>query len=68
VARRPSQEDVDADHTSVTAMADRMGLTGEDRDRYIHQHMTKLGYAAERRYKLKEDEKNKNKNDEDSFF
>lgn len=30
----------------VSSMADRLGLKGADRQSYIHDHMTQLGYDA----------------------
>lgn len=35
---------------SVNAMADRLKLTGRDRSRYIHEHMTRSGYRAVPQY------------------
>jgi hypothetical protein len=35
---------------SVSAMAERMGLKGSERRRYIHEHMTRSGYRAEPTY------------------
>jgi hypothetical protein len=37
-------EDEDNLFDSVTAMADRMGLKGDKRATYIHDHMTQGGY------------------------
>jgi hypothetical protein len=34
----------------ITNMAKRLKLEGADLSRYIHEHMTKLGYKAERTY------------------
>jgi hypothetical protein len=35
---------------SVNAMADRLKLTGKDRSRYVHEHMTRSGYRAVPQY------------------
>jgi hypothetical protein len=48
--RKVTQQDVDNDAVGVAAMADRMKLTGDQRDHYIHEHMTKLGHTAHRAY------------------
>lgn len=36
----------DSLYDDVSAMADRIGLTGKDRTSYIHEHMTRGGYRA----------------------
>lgn len=33
-------------YDAVLNMADRMGLEGEDRAKYVHEHMTRAGYDA----------------------
>ena len=33
-------------YDAVLSMADRMGLEGEDRAKYVHEHMTRAGYDA----------------------
>jgi hypothetical protein len=38
------------DLNSIKRMAVRLKLEGGDLSRYIHEHMTKLGYKAERTY------------------
>jgi hypothetical protein len=48
--KRASQDDVDADFDSVSALADRMGLKDEEKDRYVHKHMTGLGHKSVRSY------------------
>lgn len=37
-------DDDDDTFEAVSDMADRMGLKGEKRSRYIHDHMTNAGY------------------------
>lgn len=49
-----------ADYDSVVAMAKRMGLKGEERQEYIHAHMTGLGYDAVPNY-VKRKGKNEDK-------
>jgi hypothetical protein len=44
-----SDED-DQDYTSVSGMADRLGLKGSRRTKYIHEHMTGLGYRMQPNY------------------
>lgn len=39
---------------SITALADRYKLEGDERDQFIHQHMIKAGYTVERSYKAPE--------------
>ena len=43
----------------VTAMADQLKLEGDERDGYIHQHMTKAGYKAVPTYILPDEENKK---------
>lgn len=40
----------DGDYDSVAAMADRLKLTGTRRQKYIHEHMTGLGYKMQPTY------------------
>jgi hypothetical protein len=40
----------DGDYESVAAMADRLSLTGTRRQKYIHEHMTGLGYRMQPTY------------------
>jgi hypothetical protein len=39
-----SDDDEDDLYDSVSAMADRMGIKGKERQAYIHDHMTQGGY------------------------
>lgn len=48
--RKPTQDDVDNDHLTVSEMADKLGLSGDERERYVHRHMTGMGHAAQRTY------------------
>jgi hypothetical protein len=48
--KRTSQEDVDMDLNTVSSMADRLGLKDEDRDHYVHKHMTDLGHRRHASY------------------
>lgn len=65
--RKPTQEEVDNDHKSVAATADRMGLTGEERAKYIHSHMTKFGHKPRTSY-IPGEEKEDDSDEGDSFF
>jgi hypothetical protein len=40
----------ESDLAAVRAAAKRLGLTGKDRDEYIHKHMTGFGYKSRRTY------------------
>jgi hypothetical protein len=42
--------DTDKDFASITGMAKRLGLAGEEATKYVHDHMTKLGYKSRRTY------------------
>jgi hypothetical protein len=46
----PETKTDDGDFESVSKMADRLKLKGKDREDYIHDHMTGLGYKARRTY------------------
>lgn len=67
MAKRKSQEDTDNDFRSISGMADRLGLKGEERSRYTHKHMTKLGHKPQTRYVPGEDEKSDSDSDDDFF-
>lgn len=58
----------DGDYQGVSAMADRLKLTGRDRDRYIHQHMTGLGYKMQPSYIRAEEGDDDDDDDNDRFF
>jgi len=57
----------DDDYESVAAMADRLQLTKGDRQRYIHKHMTGLGYRMEPSYVPRDDDDDDNDDDDDFF-
>ena len=45
-------------HTRVLGMADDLGLDGDERDEYIHDHMTAKGYKVVRTYVPGDDDGN----------
>ena len=53
-----------ADYESLAKTADRMGLKGRDRTKYIHDHMTRFGYKPVTSYVDPED----GDDDDSSFF
>jgi hypothetical protein len=55
-------------HDSVTAMADRLGLKGNDRRRYVHEHMTRSGYRMEPTYVPDTDTDDDDDDDGSPFF
>lgn len=61
-----SDED-DGDYEGVAAMADRLQLTGRERDKYIHQHMTGLGYRMKPSY-VRDEGDGDDDDDGDRFF
>lgn len=65
--RRKSQEDTDGDFRTIKAMAERLGLKGEDASRYVHKHMTKLGHKGTTRYVPGGDDDKDGDGDEDFF-
>jgi hypothetical protein len=52
----------------VSAMADRIGLKGQDRSRYIHEHMTRSGYKAVPNYVRDEGEEEEEEEESSGFF
>jgi hypothetical protein len=64
--KRASQEDVNTDHKSVSQMADRLNLQGEEREKYVDKHMTTLGHKSARTYLPGGDDDDDN--DSDSGF
>lgn len=54
-------------YESVSAMADRIKLTGQDRTKYIHDHMTRGGYKAIPQY-VPADDKDDDDDDDSPFF
>jgi hypothetical protein len=45
-----ANDDNDDLFSTVTGMADRLKLTGKERQTYIHEHMTRSGYRMEPTY------------------
>lgn len=43
-------------HETVSAMAERLGLKGDDRRKYVHEHMTRGGYRMEPTYVPNDDD------------
>jgi hypothetical protein len=56
------------DFDTVSAMADRMRLEGKDRQRYIHEHMDRLGYDAVPTYVRREEEGEDDRDRGSGFF
>jgi len=52
---------------AVSDMADRLGLKGRDRTRYVHEHMTRGGYKAVPNY-VKADDDDDDDDDGSPFF
>lgn len=53
---------------SVSAMADRIGLKGREKSRYVHEHMTRGGYRAVPSYVPADDEDDDEDDDNGGFF
>lgn len=47
---------VEIDQARIERMADRLKIPKRDREQYIHEHMTGLGYKAQRTYKENDDD------------
>jgi hypothetical protein len=56
----------DTFHDDVLAMADRLGLKGDRRRKYVHEHMTGAGYRMEPTYVP--DDSDDDDDDKDSGF
>lgn len=52
-------------HETVSAMAERLGLKGDDRRKYVHEHMTRGGYRMEPTYVPNDDDDD---DDSSGFF
>jgi hypothetical protein len=50
------RDEENADFDTVSAMADRLGLEGKERNKYVHEHMDRLGYDAVPTYVRREEE------------
>lgn len=53
---------------TVSAMADRIGLTGSDKTKYVHDHMTRGGYKAVPQYVPADDKDGDDDDDDTPFF
>jgi hypothetical protein len=62
-----SDKDDDLQDT-VSAMADRLGLKGKERQGYIHEHMTRSGYRAVPTYVLDDQDDEDDEEDSGGFF
>lgn len=62
-----SDKDDDDLFDSVSAMAERIGLKGSEKTRYVHEHMTRGGYRAVPSYVRAEDE-DEDEDDSGTFF
>jgi hypothetical protein len=62
-----ADQDDDTMYDDVSAMADRLRLKGRERERYIHEHMTRSGYRAVPNYVLDE-EGDEDEEGEGGFF
>lgn len=60
-------DDTDDLFDSVNAMAERIGLKGKDKERYVHEHMTRSGYRAVPQYVL-DDTEDEDEEDDGGFF
>lgn len=65
MAPRKSDDDVQADHESISGMADRLKLKGRARQDYIHKHMTGLGHKPQVTYTASDDDDD---DDSSGFF
>ena len=52
----------------VTGMADRLKLSGKERQTYIHEHMTRGGYKAVPNYVLADDDDDDDDDKGSGFF
>jgi hypothetical protein len=55
-------------HDRVLEMADRIGLKGNDRRKYVHDHMTRGGYRMEPTYVPDDDGSDDDDDDDTPFF
>jgi hypothetical protein len=53
---------------SVSAMADRIGLKGQEKTKYVHDHMTRGGYKAIPQYVPADDKDDDDDDDDTPFF
>jgi hypothetical protein len=55
-------------YDAVNSMADRLKLTGSDRTKYVHDHMTRGGYKAVPQYVPRDDKDDDEGDDDTPFF
>ena len=65
--RNRSNED-ETDQDRVSAMADRLKLKGEAKRRYVHKHMTGLGYRPKTTYDPPGSDDDDDDDDDDNGF
>jgi hypothetical protein len=58
----------DDDLAAVTAMADRMQLEGNDREKYVRDHMQRFGYKPRMDWDEPDPEEGQEEEREESFF
>jgi hypothetical protein len=55
-------------YEAVSAMADRIGLKGGEKQKYVHDHMTRGGYKAVPQYVPADDADDDDDDDDKPFF
>jgi hypothetical protein len=55
-------------YETVSSMADRIGLKGQDKTKYVHDHMTRGGYKAIPQYVPADDKDDDDDDDDQPFF
>ena len=55
-------------YDTVGAMADRIGLKGQEKAKYVHDHMTRDGYKAIPQYVPADDKDDDDDEDDTPFF
>jgi hypothetical protein len=63
----PDDKDDDL-YDVVSGMADRLGLKGDERRRYVHEHMTRGGYTAIPNYVKRDDDDDDDDDKGSGFF
>lgn len=63
-----ADQEEDSLFDDVSNMADRIGLKGKDKERYIHEHMTRGGYDAVPSYVRREDDDESEEDGGSGFF
>jgi hypothetical protein len=67
----PHVDDDDDTFDRVSDLADRLGLKGKDRDRYIHNHMEDMGYGrvtTKESYQKKHDDDDEKEGRQDRYL